>query len=103
MISHSNSATAAMIVKVNLPWGVEVSMPSETETKSMLRALNSSSAVIRCFTDRAKRSKRQQATTETRPRFTSAMLRASELTTVPQTPVNRSTQAAEISSLDQAA
>src|SRR5262245_30987019 len=53
---RSSSATAPMTVKIILPMGVDVSMDSFNETKSMPSELNSSSARTRCFVDRAKRS-----------------------------------------------
>jgi hypothetical protein len=49
---RSSSATAPMMVKIILPIGVEVSMGSFNETKSISSAVNSSSARTRCREDK---------------------------------------------------
>jgi hypothetical protein len=63
---RSSSATAPRIVKTILPAGVEVSICSEKETKSMPNALNVSKARSKCETERANLSNRQTHTTSKR-------------------------------------
>jgi hypothetical protein len=59
---RSSSATAPRTVKTILPAGVEVSICSENETKSIPNASNVSNALSKWETDRAKRSNRQTQT-----------------------------------------
>lgn len=73
MMLRSSSATAPSTVNTILPAGVDVSMASERETKSMPSDANSSKARSKCEVDRANLSQRQTATTSNLPRLASAM------------------------------
>jgi hypothetical protein len=74
---RSSSTTAPRTVKTILPAGVEVSICSENETKSILNALNVSKARSKWETERANLSKRQTQTTSNRLLCASAMSRFS--------------------------
>ena len=64
--ARSSSATAPRTVKTIFPVGVEVSICSEKETKSIPRARNVSKALSKCETDLANLSKRQTHTASNR-------------------------------------
>lgn len=74
---RSSSATAPRPVKTIFPAGVEVSICSENETKSIPRALKVSSALSRWATERANLSKRHTQTTSKRLLWASAISRLS--------------------------
>jgi hypothetical protein len=58
MMSRSSWAIAPMTVNIAWPIGLEVSSCSWSEMKATFMLRKVSSAETRCFTDRAKRSKR---------------------------------------------
>ena len=62
IISRSSCAIAPIMVNMAWPIGVDVSNCSCSEMNCTLRDRKSSSAFIRCFTDRANRSNRQTTT-----------------------------------------
>ena len=74
---RSSSATAPRTVKTILPAGVEVSICSEKETKSIPRARNVSKPLSKCDTDLANLSKRQTHTTSNRLLCASFILKRS--------------------------
>jgi len=74
---RSSSATAPKTVKTIFPAGVDVSICSEKDTKSIPRALKVSKARSKCETERANRSNRQTQTTSKRRLCASAMRRLS--------------------------